>query len=53
MDAVNDIVGNIDQDIVVHTTIDPTLQSAAEQALVDTLAQRAKSSMSAKARWSR
>ncbi|MFY9693749.1 MAG: PBP1A family penicillin-binding protein [Xanthobacteraceae bacterium] len=37
MDAVNDIVGNIDQDIVVKTTIDPTLQSAAEQALVDTL----------------
>jgi penicillin-binding protein 1A len=38
MDAVNDIVGNVDQDIVVETTIDPTLQSAAEQALVDTLA---------------
>jgi penicillin-binding protein 1A len=37
MDAVNDIVGNIDQDIVVETTIDPTLQGAAEQALVDTL----------------
>ena len=37
MDAVNDIVGNIDRDIVVETTIDPTLQSAAEQALVDTL----------------
>ncbi len=34
MDAVNDIVGNIDQDIVVETTIDPVLQSAAEQALV-------------------
>ena len=40
MDAVNDIVGSIDQDIVVHTTIDPTLQSAAEQALVDTLSQK-------------
>jgi penicillin-binding protein 1A len=40
MDAVNDIVGNFDQDIVVETTIDPALQSAAEQALVDTLAQR-------------
>jgi penicillin-binding protein 1A len=40
MDAVNDIVGNIDQDIVVQTTIDPSLQSAAEQALVDTLAQK-------------
>jgi penicillin-binding protein 1A len=40
MDAVNDIVGNIDQDIVVQTTIDPALQTVAEQALVDTLAQK-------------
>jgi penicillin-binding protein 1A len=40
MDAVNDIVGNIDQDIVVRTTIDPALQSAAEQAVVDTLSQK-------------
>jgi penicillin-binding protein 1A len=40
MDAVNDLVGNFDQDIVVETTIDPALQNAAEQALVDTLAQR-------------
>ena len=40
MDAVNDIIGNIDQDIVVQTTIDPALQSAAEQALVDTLTQK-------------
>jgi penicillin-binding protein 1A len=40
MDAVNDIVGQFDEDIVVDTTIDPTLQGAAEQALVDTLAQR-------------
>ncbi len=37
MDAVDNIIGNIDQDIVVETTIDPALQSAAEQALVDTL----------------
>ncbi len=37
MDAVDSIVGNIDQDIVVETTIDPALQSAAEQALVDAL----------------
>ena len=37
MDAVNDLVGNIDQDIVVETTIDPALQGAAEQALVETL----------------
>jgi penicillin-binding protein 1A len=40
MDAVNDLIGNFDQDIVVETTIDLTLQNAAEYALVDTLAQR-------------
>ncbi|HYA07895.1 MAG TPA: PBP1A family penicillin-binding protein, partial [Xanthobacteraceae bacterium] len=37
LDAVNDLIGNIDRDIVVETTIDPALQAAAEQALVDTL----------------
>ena len=37
MDAVNDLVGNFDQDIVVDTTIDPALQNAAEHALVDML----------------
>ena len=40
MDAVNDLIGNIDRDIVVETTIDPALQGAAEQALVDTLNQK-------------
>ncbi len=40
MDAVNDILGNFDRDIVVQTSIDPVLQNAAEQSLVDTLAQR-------------
>ena len=40
MDAVNDLIGNFDQDIVVETTIDPALQNAAEHALVDELAQR-------------
>jgi penicillin-binding protein 1A len=40
MDAVNDLVGNFDQDIVVETTIDPALQIAAEQALVGALDQR-------------
>ncbi len=40
MDAVNDLVGTVDQDIVVETSIDPTLQGAAEQALVDALAQK-------------
>src|ERR1700693_1773950 len=40
MDAVDDIVGHLDQDIVVETTIDPALQAAAEKALVDELAQK-------------
>jgi penicillin-binding protein 1A len=40
MDAVADIVGNFDQDIVVQTSIDPALQNAAEHALVDALTQR-------------
>ncbi len=40
MDAVNDLVGHIDQDVVVDTSIDPALQISAEQALIDGLAQR-------------
>jgi len=40
MDAVNDIVGHIDQDLVVETTIDPALQAGAEQALIETLDQK-------------
>jgi penicillin-binding protein 1A len=40
MDAVDDLIGKFDTDIVVQTTIDPALQSAAEQALDDTLAQK-------------
>ena len=40
MDAVDDLIGTFDQDIVVQTTIDPNLQSAAEQALDDTLNQK-------------
>jgi penicillin-binding protein 1A len=40
MDAVNDLIGKFDQDIVVDTTIDPALQNAAEHALVDTLNQK-------------
>ncbi len=38
MDAVNDIIGRFDTDIVVETTIDPVLQSAAEHALDAVLA---------------
>ena len=37
MDAVNDLIGKYDQDIVVDTTLNPALQGAAEHALVDTL----------------
>jgi penicillin-binding protein 1A len=40
MDAVDDLVGQFDQDIVVETTIDPALQGTAEQALVDALNQK-------------
>ena len=37
MDAVNDIIGSFDEDIVVETSIDPSLQGAAERALSETL----------------
>ncbi|HEX4407824.1 MAG TPA: PBP1A family penicillin-binding protein [Xanthobacteraceae bacterium] len=37
MDAIDDLIGKFETDIVVQTTIDPALQAAAEQALVDTL----------------
>ena len=40
MDAVDDLVGRFDQDIVVETSIDPALQGAAEHALVETLTQK-------------
>jgi penicillin-binding protein 1A len=40
MDAVDDLVGRFDQDIVVETSIDPALQGAAEHALDDALAQK-------------
>lgn len=38
LDALNDLVGNIEDDVVVETTIDPVLQASAEKALVDELA---------------
>src|SRR5271156_4695884 len=44
MDAVNDLIGRFDDDIVVETTIDPSLQGAAERALAETLAQKAEKS---------
>ena len=53
MDVLDDFVGRVEQDIVVETTIDPVLQAAAEKALVDELAPRARSSTSARAPSSR
>jgi len=40
MDAVDDLIGRVDQDITVETTIDLALQTAAEQSLDDALAQK-------------
>jgi len=40
MDVINDLMGRVEQDIVVETSIDPVLQAAAEKALVDELAQK-------------
>ncbi|MFL9823644.1 transglycosylase domain-containing protein [Rhodoplanes sp. SY1] len=40
MDVVNDIVGRVEEDLVVETTIDPALQILAERAVIDTLIQR-------------
>src|SRR4051812_38568767 len=37
MDVLNDVVGHVEQDIVVETTIDPILQASAEKALLDEL----------------
>ncbi|MEA2937775.1 MAG: penicillin-binding protein, partial [Alphaproteobacteria bacterium] len=40
MDVLDDLVGHMDQDLVVETSIDPALQAAAEKALVEELAQK-------------
>src|SRR2546428_13537405 len=40
MDVLDDLVGHVDDDLVVETSIDPVLQAAAEKALVDELAQK-------------
>jgi penicillin-binding protein 1A len=40
MDAVNDVIGRFDEDIVVETSIEPALQTAAERALAEVLAQK-------------
>jgi penicillin-binding protein 1A len=38
MDVLDDLVGRVEQDLVVETSIDPVLQAAAEKALIDELA---------------
>jgi penicillin-binding protein 1A len=40
MDALNDVVGLVEEDIIVDTTIDPNLQAAAEKAILDQLTQK-------------
>ncbi len=38
MDVLDDLIGRVEDDIIVETSIDPALQSAAEASLVDELA---------------
>jgi penicillin-binding protein 1A len=38
MDVLDDLVGRVEQDLIVETTIDPALQTPAEKALLDELA---------------
>jgi penicillin-binding protein 1A len=40
MDGVNDVLGHVDEDIVVRTTIDSGLQAGAEKSLSEELAQK-------------
>jgi penicillin-binding protein 1A len=40
MDALDDLIGRVERDIVVDTTIDPALQHAAEKALAEELAEK-------------
>jgi penicillin-binding protein 1A len=40
MDALNEIVGRIEDDVIVQTSIDPALQAAAEKALVEEITQK-------------
>ena len=40
MDVLDDLVGRVEQDIMVETSIDPLLQANAEKALVEELAQK-------------
>ena len=43
MDVIDDLIGRVEKDIVVETSIDPALQAAAEKALTDELAKDRKS----------
>jgi penicillin-binding protein 1A len=38
MDVLDDLVGRVEEDLVIETSIDPTLQAVAEKALVEELA---------------
>jgi len=40
MDAINELVGRIEEDVIVETTIDGTMQAAAEKELVEELTQK-------------
>jgi penicillin-binding protein 1A len=40
MDVLDDLVGHVDEDLKVETTIDPALQAAAEKALTEEIAQK-------------
>src|SRR5262245_17349823 len=40
MDVLDDLIGHVDEDLVVVTSIDPGLQAAAEKVLIDELAQK-------------
>jgi penicillin-binding protein 1A len=40
MDVLNDVVGLVEEDIIVDTTIDPNLQAAAEKAVLNQLTQK-------------
>ncbi|EJW11116.1 Multimodular transpeptidase-transglycosylase [Rhodovulum sp. PH10] len=40
MDVLDDVIGQVDDDLVVETSIDPALQILAERAVIDTLTQK-------------
>lgn len=40
IDVINDLIGRVEDDIVVETTLDPALQAAAEKAVLEEIAQK-------------